>query len=129
MPVAWFSKKEPHTIAEDSVYAMPAYPSRPTYCRSVATVRRTVPALIRCIKINKTKLMFGSLCSRHISSLVCQGLSCRKSVRLTLLGRKKPQSFDRSFVFALPIFLGRPTYCRGVGTVRWTVPATLSLNT
>ena len=40
-------------------------------------------------------------------------------------------------MFALPIFPGRPTYCdrseakevlwwdRGVGTVRWTVPATM----
>ena len=27
-------------------------------------------------------------------------------------------------MFALPVFLGRPMYCRGVGTVRWTVPAT-----
>ena len=36
-------------------------------------------------------------------------LSCRiKSVRWTLLGRKKPRPFDRGFVFALPGFLGRP---------------------
>ena len=31
-------------------------------------------------------------------------------------------------MFALPIFLGRPTYCRGVGTVRWTVSATIVLD-
>ena len=31
-----------------------------------------------------------------------------KSVRWTLLGRKKPRSCDRGVVFALPTFLGRP---------------------
>ena len=29
---------------------------------------------------------------------------------------------------ALSFFLGRPTYYRGVGTVQWTVPATITLD-
>ena len=40
------------------------------------------------------------------------------------LAEKSPDISVEAFVFALPIFPGRPTYCRGVGTVRWTVPAT-----
>ena len=41
--------------------------------------------------------------------------------------QKKTEAEAWYFVFALPSFLGRPTYCRGVGTVRWTVPATISI--
>ena len=42
------------------------------------------------------------------------------------LTKQTPPTFVGGIVFALPIFPGRPTYCRGVGTVRWTVPATRS---
>ena len=47
------------------------------------------------------------MCSRYLAFWVGRVLSCRiKSVRWTLLGRKKPRPFSRGFVFALPIFPG-----------------------
>ena len=77
-------------------------------------------------------------CSRYLASRAGQVLRPRRSrgsplvgslplesCRWTLLGKKKPPTFVGGLVFALPGFLGRPTYCRGVGTVRWTVAATI----
>ena len=41
---------------------------------------------------------------------------------------EKSPTFVGGFLFEILTFLGRPTYCRSVATVRWTVVATRHIN-
>jgi len=65
---------------------------------------------------------WSSLCSHSPSSWVGQVLSFRKKHAGGMFSeRKKPPTFVGGLMFALPIFLGRPSIVLPSASVRWTL--------
>ena len=71
----------------------------------------------------------GRLCLGYLSSCISQVLSCRQNMPVACFRQEKsPDISVEAWCSRYGSIPGRPTYCRGVGTVRWTVPATMFMS-
>ena len=89
------------------MFALLDFPGRPTYCLCRPQVSGGERSERRLRRIKRGERVAAvDRCQGALSPKADVGYRNRM-----LLARKKPRPFGRGFVFALPIFPGRPTYC------------------